>query len=258
MPDNLTPFVFDDALVRVHTDGDGNPWFVAKDVCRVLEINNHNDAVSSLDDDEKGVATTDPLSSGGSQQVRIVSESGLYSLIFRSRKPEARRFRKWVTGEVLPVLRKTGAYVAPGATLPDSVKRLKASVRVSVLGATMQAARLTNLTTQAEIDALYLHYCAMIADAPDSVRVRLPGMPLPHDVTAENIRRFIDECLVVCRGNRLRAADAYLCFRNWWRGQFDAALPTQKSFGNIMSDVHDRYRRGGTVWYGNVAFKEES
>ncbi|MDR3350721.1 MAG: Bro-N domain-containing protein [Prevotellaceae bacterium] len=85
------------------------PWFRGKDVCRALGIGNHNDALSRLDDDEReGVGITDPL--GGTQVATFVSESGLYNLIFQSRKPEAKIFRKWVTGEVLPSLRKTGEY----------------------------------------------------------------------------------------------------------------------------------------------------
>lgn len=87
---------------------DKDPWFAATDVCRILEISNHRDAVSRLDDDEKGVASTDTL--GGRQELIFVNESGLYNLIFQSRKPEARRFRKWVTSELLPQLRKTGSY----------------------------------------------------------------------------------------------------------------------------------------------------
>lgn len=84
-------------------------WFVAKDVCQVLGIANHIDAVSRLDEDEKsGVGITDPI--GRNQTVNIVNESGLYHLIFQSRKPEARKFRRWVTGEVLPQIRKTGSY----------------------------------------------------------------------------------------------------------------------------------------------------
>lgn len=87
----------------------GEPWFVAKDVCQVLGIANHKDAVSRLDDDERqGVGITDPL--GIKQTANAVSESGLYSLIFQSRKAEARKFRKWVTSEVLPNIRKKGYY----------------------------------------------------------------------------------------------------------------------------------------------------
>lgn len=88
---------------------DGEPWFVAKDVCEVLGIANHKDAASRLDDDERhGVGITDPI--GRKQTVTAVSESGLYSLIFQSRKSEAKKFRKWVTSEVLPSIRKKGFY----------------------------------------------------------------------------------------------------------------------------------------------------
>lgn len=85
------------------------PWFVAKDVCEVLGIANHKDAASRLDEDERrGVGITDPI--GRPQTVTAVSESGLYSLIFQSRKAEAKKFRKWVTSEVLPSIRKKGYY----------------------------------------------------------------------------------------------------------------------------------------------------
>ena len=96
---------------------DGEPWFAAKDVCELLGLDNSRQAVSRLDDDEKGVINSDTL--GGKQELTFVNESGMYALIFQSRKPQARAFRKWVTGEVLPSLRKYGYYVAPGAQLTD-------------------------------------------------------------------------------------------------------------------------------------------
>lgn len=84
------------------------PWFVATDVCHVLGISNNRDAVSRLDDDEK--ATSALPTQFGVKDMWLVSESGLYSLIFQSRKPEAKKFRKWVTAEVLPSIRKKGYY----------------------------------------------------------------------------------------------------------------------------------------------------
>lgn len=86
----------------------GEPWFVAKDICEVLGIEKYRDAVSRLDEDERESVLVDTL--GGMQKMAAVSESGLYSLIFQSRKPEARKFRKWVTNEVLPSIRKKGYY----------------------------------------------------------------------------------------------------------------------------------------------------
>lgn len=89
---------------------DGEPWFSAADVCSVLGVKNHRDALMHLDADEKGVVSSD--TPGGIQQISIINESGLYALVLRSRKPEAKPFIKWVTKEVLPAIRKTGQYVA--------------------------------------------------------------------------------------------------------------------------------------------------
>lgn len=103
----LTVFSFDSHAVRTVLV-DGEPWFVAADVCEVLSITNNRNATSRLDDDEKGVRTMDTPS--GPQEMGVINESGLYSLILGSRKPEAKRFKKWVTSEVLPSIRKTGGY----------------------------------------------------------------------------------------------------------------------------------------------------
>ena len=118
-------FAFEEHLVRV-VERDGEPWFVGKDVCAALGIKNHNDALADLDDDEKGVATTDPLSpsvrGGGPQETVIVSEPGVYRLVFRSRKPEAERFKRWLAHEVLPMIRRTGRYDAAAeasGTVPE-------------------------------------------------------------------------------------------------------------------------------------------
>ena len=87
---------------------DGEPWFVATDVCRALEIANNRDALTRLDDDEKGVASTDTL--GGEQNMTIVNEPGLYSLVLGSRKPEAKAFKRWITHDVIPAIRRHGMY----------------------------------------------------------------------------------------------------------------------------------------------------
>lgn len=113
---NLTTFNFNQVNVRTVTDEQGNPWFVAADVCKVLEIGNVSQAMTRLDDDEKADITTNDTSSNGVTQKRnmtTINESGLYSLILTSRKPEAKSFKKWVTSEVLPSIRKTGSYSVP-------------------------------------------------------------------------------------------------------------------------------------------------
>lgn len=105
------------------------PWWVAADVCRALDIVNSRDAINSLDDDEKGVANADTL--GGAQDLNVVNESGLYALIFKSRKEEAKRFRKWVTSEVLPSIRKHGSYRI-GDRSNATARRLKCDQKTAV------------------------------------------------------------------------------------------------------------------------------
>jgi prophage antirepressor-like protein len=87
------------------------PWIVAQDVCEILGLSNPTRALSSLDEDEK--LTLPIVRSGQTRKTNLVNESGLYALIFKSRKPEAKTFRKWVTSEVLPAIRKKGYYFAP-------------------------------------------------------------------------------------------------------------------------------------------------
>jgi len=118
--EGIIPFAFGDELVRAKLDAQGNPWFVAKDVCRVLELGNVTEATRGLDEDERGSEFLN--TSGGRQEMLTISESGLYSLIFRSRKDEARAFRRWVTSEVLPTIRRTGVYRQPAGTFAQEVE----------------------------------------------------------------------------------------------------------------------------------------
>ena len=118
-PKNVTvEFEFDSTLVRTIAK-EGQAWFVAKDVCDILDIGDPSKAVSRIDDDERG--TTTVRTPGGPQEVLTVNESGLYSLIFTSRKAEAKSFRKWVTSEVLPAIRQTGRYGSYSDKDPDPV-----------------------------------------------------------------------------------------------------------------------------------------
>jgi prophage antirepressor-like protein len=102
-------FIYENRQVRT-VEQNNVIWFVAKDVCDVLDIKNSNDALNRLDDDEK--ATSVLPTQFGNKEMNLVNEPGLYSLILTSRKPEAKQFKKWITHEVLPTIRKTGGYIA--------------------------------------------------------------------------------------------------------------------------------------------------
>ena len=110
--------------IRVVIIGD-EVWFVAVDVCRVLDLKNPTKAIKQLDDDEKKIINLKEYpnywlgySEKGNPNVNVVNESGLYSLIFMSRKPNAKKFRKWVTSEVLPSIRKYGYYKVENSKYP--------------------------------------------------------------------------------------------------------------------------------------------
>lgn len=110
---NIIPFEYESTQVRV-LDIDGEPWFVASDALEILGVD--RTSLRGLDEDERGVDSIHTL--GGVQGVTVISESGLYSLILRSRKPEAKTFKRWITHEVIPSIRKTGSYGTPHLTGP--------------------------------------------------------------------------------------------------------------------------------------------
>lgn len=138
---------------------DGQPWFVAFDVCQALGYANSRKAVADhLDDDERSTVTNSDSRNGGGK-LTIINESGLYALVLRSRKPEARKFAKWVTGEVLPSIRKTGRYEKPADPTPklnlDDAARLDHAFHI----ASQAAAQVQRAVFQ----------CVMASKKPDSI-----------------------------------------------------------------------------------------
>lgn len=105
--DDVMSFAFGGHILRA-VMVDGEPWFVLADVCRAVGIANPRNVAARLNDDDKGVRLMD--TPGGRQNVGMINESGLYEVIIRSDKPEAAKFRRWITSEVLPAIRKTGSY----------------------------------------------------------------------------------------------------------------------------------------------------
>lgn len=121
MSAEIIPFDFEEQAVRI-VMRDEEPWFVAADVCRVLEIANTSDALTRLDDDERLTLdnTEGQTGRGGARRLNIINESGLYALVLTSRKEQAKRFRKWITSEVLPAIRRHGRYEHPGLPANDA------------------------------------------------------------------------------------------------------------------------------------------
>ena len=110
MPNGIQTFNFNDATLRTLMDTAGDPWFVLKDCMNILGNGNPSETIKMFDDDE--FSTTEVIDSiGRRQRTYIISEPGLYRLVMKSRKPEAKEFQRWITHEVLPTIRKYGAYM---------------------------------------------------------------------------------------------------------------------------------------------------
>ena len=129
------------------------PWFVAADVCRALDI--APTATRRLDDDEKGLRSTQTL--GGMQEIVIINEPGLYSLVLGSRKPEAKAFRRWITHEVIPAIRKTGGYIAGEENMTDDELVAKALL-ITTEKLKQREARIAALNAQIEEDRPYTRF----------------------------------------------------------------------------------------------------
>ena len=153
---SLIPYDFDGTPVRTITR-DGEPWFVLADVCRVLEHSNPSKAAQALDEDERSSLTltsgygTSP--NGGNPNVTIISEPGLYRLLMRSDKPQAKPFQKWVNAEVLPSIRKTGRY---GAFDPMAALNNPATMRALLLGYTEKVIALEGRVSELQPKAVAL------------------------------------------------------------------------------------------------------
>lgn len=147
---------------EVHTvELNGEPWFVLKDVCEVLGIGTPAKVAERLDEDEKGMSQIH--TPGGLQNVSIITESGLYNVILRSDKPEAKPFRKWVTGTVLPSIRKHGGYIAGQDQLTPEELMAKA-LQVANKTLAEREARISALSVQNAIMAPKAEYFDELVD----------------------------------------------------------------------------------------------
>lgn len=176
---NLSVFSFEKNPVRTVLIS-GDPWFSAADVGKILQLSNVRASVASLDDDEKGVNTIDTL--GGKQEISVISESGLYALIFKSRRQQAKKFRRWVTSEVLPAIRKTGSY---SVTLSpaDQLKIRQAVARRAKTSAIAYQTIYRALYERFQIakyDQLNSSDLKAALDFVATCEVKLPALPAPE------------------------------------------------------------------------------
>lgn len=241
----IMPFCFGDNLVRVIEDKNGDPWFVAKDVCKALEIEwKGSGNLGYLDDDERSSEFLN--TPGGQQEMVTISESGLYALVFRSRKPEAKAFSKWVRSEVLPTLRKTGRYEMPGRgktrsnySLPPEMLQLslnlKPAMRQRLWRDSLDTVRLDGGGFEAACQC-FASLCGMMAQSR-----KLPDGPAM-------IFRFMDECLESAKGFNTPGHRIYDLFRLWWDENCEGAAPGRKSFAGYLQTRFQAYKSSVMVY----------
>ena len=226
LPTSSKQFYFQDLYVRIVMLGElPEPWFVATDVCEALTISNVSDAVGRLDDDERGVGTVD--TPGGAQEQTIINESGLYSLILTSRKPAAKAFKKWVTSEVLPSIRKTGSYLADN-TFPTTAARKTAEdslAMASLLGvpthlAQIEAIKHARLSTGVDFSYLLHHAPAQNSVADDEVMLEPTELGKHLGLSAVAVNRKLEAVGLQTRDHagcwQPTAKGAPISFRHSW------------------------------------------
>lgn len=233
----------------------GDVWFVAKDVCEILDIQNIRQNTATLDEDEKGVSKIYTL--GGMQDMTVISESGLYTLTLRSNKDEAKPFRRWVTHEVLPSIRKHGAYMTP-AKMQEVMK--DPDVWIQVLQALKdEQQKVKALEVQAERDKPKVIFAESVEASKGSILIRelakllrQNGCPFGQNRLFAELRR---------RGYLIKSGSDY-------------NLPTQKSMEQGLMEILERtINRGdgeirvcrtpritgrGQVFFTNLFLKELS
>ena len=187
----LKVFEFENSRSIRVIDISGEPWFVAKDICEILEIQNSRDTLAKvIDDEEKGVAKI--YTPGGEQEMTIINESGLYTLILRSNKPEAKKFRKWVTAEVLPTIRKTGSYSTiqkPEEIFsdPNTIIRICENWRTD-------RERMLALEAKVERDEVKVAFYDTVADSKDAIDMQRAAKVLDFEgIGRNNLFEFLRE-----------------------------------------------------------------
>jgi hypothetical protein len=253
----VIPFNFGDHLVRVLTDDQGTPWWVARDVCRVLGISKYRDAMSRLDSDERGSEKLD--TPGGEQNMNTINESGLYTLIFRSNKPEAKTFRRWITHEVLPSIRKTGSYQMPGANPEGYIAGAGArkSGHMYFPMAKLVESADKHLEGRAALKAIN-YFTGMPVD--DLLEELESKQRTAKAGTLDGARNMVEEFLAdrceFADGYQIGATELYKVFYDWCRNSGVMKVISKKRFGMIMGHSFERVK-AGTIFYIGVRLKTE-
>lgn len=219
---------------------DGEPWFVAVDVCRVLELGNNRQALARLDEDEKGVISND--TPGGKQSLNIVNEPGLYSLVLGSRKPEARAFKRWITHEVIPSIRKTGSYTLP-RDYPSALRALADEAEKNqLLAAENEAQRQEIADFQPK-----KQYLDTILASPGAMAIT--QIAADYGMSAKQLNRILHEA-----GVQRKVNGQWILYREHMGKGYtkSATIPITHGDGSPDAKVHTYWTQKGRIFLWNI------
>jgi prophage antirepressor-like protein len=258
-------FDYQDHYVRTIKDEQGEPWFVAADICSILEIKNPSDAIQKgLPEDER--ARKDLGHKVG--EAWYISESGLYRLIFRSNKPEAENFRLWVFREVLPAIRKTGFYSRPNVPVPivsagdwplalSQTREGERMVRELKIG--MDVAKVVGLKNRRQM-LEHANNTVMErtgVDCLDYFGINLDRLYLPNTGNEETIERFLAERCIEEKGIRTKSSVLYAAFYAWHNDCIDTGIPLSiVAFSKGLSARFHKLK-SDSIWYCGIRLAEQ-
>ena len=225
MSNAIQPFAFEDKLVRTLLDEQGEPWFVAKDVALALGYQWNGAArIAHVPEEWRRVTSVVTLR-GDAQDMQILSEQGLYFFVARSDKPAALPFQRWLAGEVLPSLRRTGSYALTAqdkAVGPQVPAWLGALTRVQRLHCLRLAVQARQQEEPGNVEEIFLRFCGYLA--------------LPEQGTEDvSLDSFVRTCCRQDEGGSLSAVDLYRAFAAWCERRGNArAVMTYRRFVQIM------------------------
>lgn len=205
MHSNVLSFAFEDKLVRTLLDEQGEPWFVAKDVALALGYQwNGFKNIQHVPEEWRLVESVS--TSFGEKQTWFLSEQGLYFFVARSDKPAALPFQRWLAGEVLPSLRRTGRYALAPDSLEDALASLSPRVRLHCLRLAVQVSLAANAPQG--VEATFARFCSLVKERPTEER------PEDHDLPGL-LRQFVQQCCRPQAGKCLSGRDLYEAFLRW-------------------------------------------
>lgn len=229
MTTDLIPFDFNGTEVRA-IDRVGEPWFVLADLCRALDLSNPTMVADRLDPD--GLSTAEVIDSmGRTQTARIVNESAMYEVVFLSRKPEARAFKRWITSEVIPAIRKHGGYLTPALAEqvlsdPDTIIRLATDLK-------------TERAKRIEAEALAASSVAALEEASPKARAWETFLSGTGDMSVFDAAKALARADIVIGGNRLFR---WLLEHRWC---FRAADSAPRAMQDRIDAGHLRHKEQG-------------